>query len=454
MEKPLLIFNARLVDRDIDVKRGAILVRKNRIEGFPSPDAVSQMISDSSIDKLDANGMVLMPSFVDMHVHFRDPGQTQKEDLETGCQSAVAGGYGTVVLMPNTSPVVSSQDMAVKNMSRAEKMGLLKVYQSVSITDEFDGKTTAHIDSLDKKNIPLITEDGHEVEDSAVMLDGMKKAATKKIIVACHSEDPFLAAAAKPLRKNALELLNKKNVSAQDKKLAKKYLQEANSILAAAEDAATFRNIRLARDAKVHVHLCHVSTRESLDAVRRAKSIGQKVTCEVTPHHLGLNSESASTCFQIVNPPLRAESDRQAVVDALFDGTADVISTDHAPHTLHDKVEGCPGFSGLETSFALCYSVLCKENGMKLGMLSEKMSARPSEILGLKNQGLLVEGYDANLVLVDTESEWTVRGQKFASKGKYTPLEGKKVFGKIVATIYRGSFVYRAFGYNIEAIGI
>ena len=158
MERPLLIYNARLVDRDIDVKKGAVLVRKNRIEGFPSPDAVKQLISDSSVDRLDANGMVLMPSFVDMHVHFRDPGQTQKEDLESGCQ-----------------------DMALKNMSRAEKMGLLKVYQSVSITDGFEGKSTEHIDSLDKKNVPLITEDGHEVEDSAVMLDGMKKAAAKKI---------------------------------------------------------------------------------------------------------------------------------------------------------------------------------------------------------------------------------------------------------------------------------
>ena len=163
MERPLLIYNARLVDRDIDVKKGAVLVRKNRIEGFPSPDAVKQLISDSSVDRLDANGMVLMPSFVDMHVHFRDPGQTQKEDLESGCQAAVAGGYGTVVLMPNTSPVVSSQDMALKNMSRAEKMGLLKVYQSVSITDGFEGKSTEHIDSLEKKNVPLITEDGHEV---------------------------------------------------------------------------------------------------------------------------------------------------------------------------------------------------------------------------------------------------------------------------------------------------
>ena len=454
MEKPLLIYNARLVDKDMDAKKSSVLIRKGKIDGFPSAEAVKEFLKDSSIDKLDAKGMIVMPSFIDMHVHMRDPGQTQKEDLESGCHAAVAGGFGTVVLMPNTNPVISSQKDAEKNMDKAEKLGLLKVYQSVSITKGFDGKNTEHIDSLDKKTVPLITEDGHEVTDSAVMLEGMKKAAAKKIIVSCHSEDPFLASEAKPLRKNALDLLNKNKPSAEDKKNAKKYLQEANSILAAAEDCATFRNIRLAEDAKVHVHLCHVSTKQSLDAVRRAKQNGQNVTCEVTPHHLGLNSETAATCFQIVNPPLRPETDRLAVIAALKDGTADVIATDHAPHTVQDKASGSPGFSGLETAFSVCYTVLCIENGMKLKTLSEKMSARPAEILGLKNEGLLEEGFDADLVLIDPESTWTVRGENFQSKGKYTPLEGKKLTGKIVATIYKGKFVYRAYGYNIEAIGI
>lgn len=454
MEKSLLIYNARLVDRDMDVKKGAVLVRKGKIEGFPSADAVKELLNDSTVDKLDAKGMTLMPSFIDMHVHMRDPGQTQKEDLESGCHAAVAGGYGTVVLMPNTVPVISSQDMAQKNMEKTDRLGLLKVYQSVSITAGFDGKTTAHLDKLDKKVVPLITEDGHEVTDSEIMLEGMKKAAAKKIIVSCHCEDPFLADAARPIRKKAMDLLNKKEVTAADKKAAQKYLQEAHSLLATAEDSATFRNIRLAQDAKVHLHLCHVSTEQCLDAVRRAKKAGQNVTCEVTPHHIALNCETPSTRFQIVNPPLRPESDRQAVVKALMDGTADVIATDHAPHTAEDKAAGSPGFTGLETAFATCYSVLCLENGMKMKSLSEKMSARPAELLGLKNQGLLEEGFDADLVLVDTEKVWTVRGKDFESKGKYTPLEGKKLTGKVVATIYKGKIVYRAFGYNIEAIGL
>lgn len=454
MERPLLIYNARLVDRDMDVKKGAILLKKNKIEGFPSKEAVKELLKGSDIDKLDANGMTVMPSFVDMHVHMRDPGLTQKEDLDSGCRAAVAGGYGTVVLMPNTNPVISSQELAKKNMDKTDKLGLLKVYQSVSITKDFDGKTIDHLDSLDKKIVPLITEDGHEVASSAVMLEGMKKAAAKKIIVSCHCEDPDLAAAAKPLRKKALDLLFKEKVSAAEKKQASVYLQEAHSLLATAEDAATFRNIRLAQDAKVQLHLCHVSTEQCLNAVRLAKKNGQNVTCEVTPHHIGLNCETPATKFQIVNPPLRPESDRQAVIKALVDGTADVISTDHAPHTMDDKKSGSPGFSGLETAFGVCYSVLCLENGMKMKQLSEKMSARPAELLGLKNVGLLEEGFDADLVLVDTEKIWTVRGKDFESKGKFTPLEGKKLTGKIAATIYKGKIVYAAPGYNLEAIGI
>ncbi len=454
MERPLLIYNARLVDRDMDVKKGAILLDKNKIEGFPSKDAVKELLKNSGIDKLDAKGMTVMPSFIDMHVHMRDPGLTHKENLETGCHAAVAGGYGTVVLMPNTNPVISSQEMAQENMKKTDKLGLLKVYQGVSITKDFDGKTTDHLDSLDKKIVPLITEDGHEVASSEVMLEGMRKAGEKKIIVACHCEDPDLAAAARPLRKKALDLLAKEKVSATDKKEALGYLRKAHSLLATAEDAATFRNIRLAQDTKVHLHLCHVSTKQCLDAVRIAKKNGQNITCEVTPHHIGLNCETSSTKFQIVNPPLRPESDRLAVIEALMDGTADVISTDHAPHTMEDKKSGSPGFTGLETAFAVCYSVLCLENGMKMKSLSEKMSARPAEILGLKNVGLLEEGYEANLVLLDTEKIWTVRGKDFESKGKFTPLEGQKLTGKVAATIYKGKIVYAALGYNLEAIGI
>ena len=442
MKDRLLIYNARLVDRDRDIKKGAILIEGKKIAGFPTKDAVKKMMDDPKVSKFDASGNTVLPSFVDMHVHMRDPGQTQKEDIRTGCMAAAAGGYGTVVLMPNTNPVISSQDMAVFNDNKGNDLGFCRVIQSVSITKDFDGKTISHLDKLNSKIVPLITEDGHEVASSAVMLNAMKTAKEKKIIVSCHCEDPDLAIEARELRKKALALLNKRKASKEDKSKAEKLLGQAHQILAVAEDTATFRNIRLAQEAGVHIHLCHVSTEQCLDAIKQAKENGQNVTCEVTPHHLGLNCQKNK--FQIVNPPLRPENDRLAVVKALLDGTADVIATDHAPHTQDDKASGSPGFSGLETAFATSYTVLCLENGMSLKKLSEKMSARPAEILGLKDCGLLEEGMNADITIVDTDKIWTVHGEEFASKGKYTPLEGKKLTGEIVATFYNGKLVFQA----------
>ena len=444
MKDRLLIYNARIVDRDRDIKKGAILIEGKKIAGFPTKDAVKQMMADSKVSKFDARGNTVLPSFVDMHVHMRDPGLTQKEDIRTGCMAAAAGGFGTVVLMPNTNPVISSQDMAVFNDKKGNDLGFCRVIQSVSITKDFDGKTITHLNKLNNKIVPLITEDGHEVASSAVMLNAMNVAKEKKIIVSCHCEDPDLAEEARPLRKKALSLLNKRKLTREDKAKAKKILKQAHEILAAAEDTATFRNIRLAQEAGVHLHVCHVSTEQCLDAIKLAKKNGQNITCEVTPHHLALNCQKGDNKFQIVNPPLRPESDRLAVVKALMDGTADVIATDHAPHTQSDKASGSPGFSGLETAFATSYTVLCLENGMSLKKLSEKMSARPAEILGLKDCGLLEEGMNADITIVDTDKIWTVHGEDFASKGKYTPLEGKKLTGEIVATFYNGKLVFQA----------
>ena len=368
------------------------------------------LLKDPKVSSFNARGLTLMPSFIDMHAHFRDPGLTQKEDIETGSKAAAAGGYGLLVLMPNTNPVISSQEAALANDKKAADFGFADVIQSVSITKDFDGKTISHLEELNAKSVPVITEDGKEVADSDVMFRAMCTAAKKKLIVACHCEDPSLAAAARPLRKEALE-----NAAA---------------------------DMRLAEQSGCRLHLCHVSTAKCIEAVHRAKKEGIKVTCEITPHHLGL-SENKTNIFHIVNPPLRSESDRKALVKALLDGTADVISTDHAPHTLEDKAAGSPGFSGLETSFAVCNTVLVKQNGMKLKKLSELMSAKPAEILGIKDRGLLQEGFDASLVLVDPDKQWTVRGEEFASKGKYTPLEGKKLTGTIAATFLHGKIVYQ-----------
>lgn len=517
----LLVYNARLVDKNTD-KKGALLVDGKKIkailtereaqnlvngktlveknkEAFQKKDVAKKQIASvaKKLDKeekelakyykdlvnlemYDAQGLTVMPSFVDMHAHFRDPGFTQKENIESGCRAAVAGGYGTVVLMPNTNPVISSEAQAEANDIRGEELHLVNVIQSASITNNFDGTSIAHIDTLNQKKVPLITEDGHEVENPFVMLAAMISAAQKKIIVSCHCEDPALAAQAKPFRKEALELLQKANSdsgksgaskSAKEKqknelKQAADLLTTANKYLEVAEDIATLRNIRLAESAGCHIHLCHVSTATCIEAIRAAKkrainqtaqtkvagSKAQKVeslvTCEITPHHLGLTGTKAPNLFHIVNPPLRSEDDRRALIEALVDGTADCISTDHAPHTAEDKASGSPGFTGLETSFALCNTVLVKGQDNPYGKiipltkLSALMSANPAAILGLQKQGLLASGYDADFVLLDPNKTWTVHSAQFASKGKYTPLEGKKLVGKVMSTFYNGKKVY------------
>ncbi len=435
MNNMLLIYNAHLVDRNVDIKNGAILISGDKIEGFVTRETVSNLLCDANVTAYDAKGCIVTPSFIDTHAHFRDPGLTHKEDIVSGSKAAAAGGYGTVVLMPNTNPVVSSLDMALANNQKGKEAGCVNVIQSVSITKDFDGKTISHLDGLDSKRVPLITEDGKEVADSSVMRSAMSVAAKKKIIVSCHSEDPTLAASARELRTQALK--------ASDNGVKAGLLSQANELLALAEDCATYRNIQLAHSAGCHVHLCHVSTKESMDCIRRAKHDGYRVTCEVTPHHLGLTGDKEPGIFDIVNPPLRSSTDQKALIEALRDGTADCIGTDHAPHTAEDKANGAPGFSGIETSFAVCYTKLCRENGFTLKQLSNIMSARPAEILGLKTRGLLEEGFDADLVVIDETKEWTVCGKDFVSKGKYTPLEGKKLFGQVITTFLDGQVVYQ-----------
>lgn len=441
----LLIHNARLVDAETDIRHGAILLRGDKIEGLPTAAALKELLADDSVAKFDARGGTVMPSFIDMHAHFRDPGFTQKEDIESGSHAAAAGGFGTLVLMPNTKPVVSSMALAEQNIRKGQEYALAQLIQSISITKDFSGTDISHLAEIDAKRVPLITEDGHEVKDSDVMFRAMQEAARKKLIVSCHCEDPFLAAGAQPLRRQALELLaaNGGKASAEQKKQAAALLRQANTLLELAEDCATFRNIRLAQQAGCHLHLCHVSTARCLEAVRQAKAAGMSISCEVTPHHLGLAGDKAPLLFQIVNPPLRSEQDRLAAVQALADGTADVIATDHAPHTDADKQAGSPGFSGLETAFATCYTTLVLGAGMSLSKLSSLMSARPAELLGLQDRGFLRAGYKADLTVVDTEAVKTIRGKRFASKGTYTPLEGKKLCGDIAATFFRGTLVFQ-----------
>lgn len=507
MSRVVLIFNARLLDESMDTP-GAVLVTDGKIRSvfqgyYTNSETLEKMARSvlaedgleekTPIELHNAHGLTLTPAFIDMHVHLRYPGLTQKEDLNSGLHAAAAGGYGTIVAMPNTKPVVSSIEMAMQIEREAAAIGLTHLFQTVSLTKDFEGTDTSHLDFVEKQYVPVVSEDGRDVPTSGVMLEAMTKAGEKGLIVSCHSEDMTLGPMAKPFRSEALEIMKEIGLSAwgtgdedfdaDDEENAEALdridlaLTKANDILALAEDVATVRNIMLAKEADCHVHIAHVSTAVSINAVREAKNElydeemdynadeadaayqsfeegekfapterGEKgfaVSCEVTPHHLALCGTDEPYIRALVNPPLRSEDDRVALLEALRDGTVDVIATDHAPHTFDDKAAGAPGFTGLETAYGVCNSVLVKDNQFNPRRLSQLMSAAPARLLGL-HKGLLKAGYDADLTIVDPDEEWTVDSRTFYSKGKATPFEGRTLTGKVKFLFIDGRLVFES----------
>jgi dihydroorotase len=353
---------------------------------------------------IEAGGLTCLPAFCDLHAHFRDPGLTHKEDLASGSHAAVRGGYTAVNLMANTKPVISSRLQVQDVLDRAASIGLVDVRQCASITENMDGVTLDHLESLGDA-VHIISDDGHDVMDAHVMLQAMTTATRLGLTVMCHCEDM--------------------NLSGTDYRLA--------------EDLMTQRNIELARVAGCRLHIAHVSTEGSMRAIIAAKERGQAVTCEVTPHHLALTS---ATSYR-VNPPLRTQQDVDVVIRAVEQGWVDAIATDHAPHTADDKAAGAPGMVGLETAFGVCYTTLVHPGHITLARLSELMSRNPARILGL-NKGCIAPGYDGDLVLVDLHTPWTVDATAFASKGHNTPFDGRTLVGRVAMTIRAGRIVYDA----------
>ena len=390
----LWIQNAKLVD-ETGEWFADLLIRDGKIA------AVGQGLAAGG-EALDAAGLTVMPAFVDLHSHFRDPGYLQKEDIETGCRAAAKGGYTAVNLMANTNPVCSSMETVRYVREKAQKLGLVEVHQCVSVTEGFDGKTVSHLQALDE-TVKLISEDGKGVMSNHVMAQAMKIAKEKGLTVLSHAEDM--------------------EISPYDYRLA--------------ENIATIQHVHLAQSLGARLHLCHVSTVEAMQEVIRAKICKAPVTCEVTPHHLWFYD----TDYR-VNPPIRTKKDRDYLIWAIENGYVDAIATDHAPHTPEDKKNGAPGLVGLETAFGVCYTILVREHGLSLAALSRLLSAGPARILGLK-KGRLQPGYDADLVLVDESREWTVRAAGFASKGRNTPFEGVHLQGKVVRTIKGGKTTYQ-----------
>ncbi len=389
----LLIKNARILDWSQDFV-GDVYINNGTI---------CELGKDLNKDceTLNAKGLTLLPSFIDLHVHFREPGLTHKEDIESGSYAAAKGGYTMVNLMANTKPVCSNMDTINYVLNRANEVGIIDVHQVASITNNFDGKDISHLDNLNS-SVKIISEDGSDVMDSKVMLEAMVKAKESGRVVMCHCEEHSLTKVDTRLSENTM----------------------------------TWRNIALAEFTGCAVHMAHVSTKESMEYIIEAKKKGLNVTCEVAPHHIALTDNDYR-----VNPPIREKKDVEFLIKSIKDGWVDAISTDHAPHTKEDKINGAPGISGIETSFGVCYTKLVKEKKISFNKLSEIMSRNPAYIIGAK-KGQIKIGYDADLVLVDTEKEYEICADTFESKGKNTPFNGMKVYGNVIRTFKAGKTVF------------
>ncbi len=382
-------------------------------------------------DVIDAEGLHIFPGLIDMHVHLREPGFEGKEDIESGSRAAVAGGFTRVCCMPNTNPVNDNAVVTTYIKCRAEKVGLCKVEPIGSITKGEKGEELAEIGKMAEAGAVAISDDGRSVMDSKIMRLAMEYANDFNLKCLCHCEDENLVDGG---------VVNEGLNST---------ITGLKGSLRAAEDIMIAREIALSESLNIPVHICHVSTYSGIELIRGAKARGVKVTAESCPHYFWLTDDVIRD-FDTntkVNPPVREEIDRQAVVAALKDGTLDCIVTDHAPHAKKDKqVEyslAAFGISGMETSFALSYTKLVKDGELTLPELADRMSGAPARILGLVG-GEIKEGAPADITIADLAAKYVIDGEKFISKGKNTPFNGTEVYGKIAYTIVDGDIKYGA----------
>lgn len=376
---------------------------------------------------IDGTGLTAMPGLFDMHVHFRDPGQTHKEDLQSGTAAALAGGVTGVLCMPNTTPPMDDPAMIRAFLSRAETCGI-HVYQTGCLTQGMQGRALADYQAMADAGVTALSDDGRPVADAALMGQAMVNAAALGLPVVSHCED--------------LEIINGGiiNKGAISEQLGVKGMDRAS------EDSITAREIELARQNHVPIHICHVSTEGSVELIRRAKTEGVQVTCETAPHYFMLTDElllSRDADYRM-NPPLRTEADRQAIIRGILDGTIDCIITDHAPHAPHEKAdfEKAPnGIVGLETSLAATLTALYHTGILELQAIVSLMCDNPRRILKLPVYRIAADA-PADLVLVDTEAQWVVQPELLRSKSRNTAFKGMTLKGKPVMTITDGIIRY------------
>jgi dihydroorotase len=421
----LLIKGGKVIDPANDINDIMdVLIQDGRIK------EVGQDLADGDAEVIDAQGKLVCPGFIDMHVHLREPGFEYKEDIASGTRAAAAGGFTTICCMPNTDPVIDNATVASFVRERARKSGVVNVLPIGSISKRQEGKELSEMAELVEAGCIAVSDDGKPVEDAGLMRNAMQYASMFGLPVLSHCEETSLSS---------------------DGQMHEGYystIYGLKGIPAAAEEVMVARDIILAEATGASVHICHISTAGSVELIRAAQERGVQVSCEVTPHHLILTDEVVGSydADTKVNPPLRSLEDVIALRDAILDGVVDCIATDHAPH--HRESKDCEynlassGISGLETAVALIMDQLVIPEIIDDETMVRLLTIGPADILGI-NKGTLDPGADADITIIDPQSVKTVEPEKFYSKGKNTPFKGMRLRGWPCMTIIQGQIICR-----------
>ncbi len=418
----ILIRGGRVIDTEKKEEREAdVIIEGNRIAG------IGHYEDDGTWEKvINAEGCVVAPGLVDVHVHFRDPGLTYKEDIRTGAAAAAAGGFTTVVCMANTKPVIDNPETLAYVLDKGRQTGI-HVLSCAAVSVGMKGQELVDMEALKEAGACGFTDDGIPLMNGELLRQAMEQAARLDVPISLHEEDPAF------IGNNGI------NRGKTSKKLG------IYGSPAVAEDSLVARDCMIALHTKARVNIQHISSAKALEAVRLAKKMGAKVTAEVTPHHFALTEEAVLTYGTLakMNPPLRTEADRQALVKGLSDGTIDIIATDHAPHSREEKekplTEAPSGIIGLETALALAVTKLVDEGHLTMAELMAKMSLNPARLYGLEC-GYLAKGAPADLVIFDPNEPFTAGN--FRSKADNSPFAGWQLRGRVHYTICEGAVVY------------
>lgn len=419
----ILIKNGRLIDpkskRDEVVD---ILIKENKISKIGK---IEESLDFEEI--IDASNHIVCPGLIDIHVHFRDPGYTYKEDIFSGAKSAARGGFTTVVCMANTKPIVDNVK-TLNYINERSRESVINVLQVASVSKGLRGTEITDFEELYRNGAVGFSDDGHPIKDTKLLYEAMLKAKELDVPISLHEEDP-----------NFIE-----KAGINDSEIAKKFNLKGGA-KSCAENVMVARDCMIALETGAKVNIQHISSGVAVNTVRFAKSLGAKVYAEAAPHHFTLCEEDVLKYGALVkmNPPLRSKKDKELLIEGLKDNTIEIIATDHAPHSEEEKNKEfakCPsGITGLETSLALGITSLVRENHLDMMTLLEKMTINPANLYNL-DRGYIDEGSIADILIFNPEEEWTVRD--FNSKSTNTPFIGEKLFGKVKYTICEGKVVY------------